>query len=89
MSDLIDRDEAIKAFEEYVGLNKNSCDAHHMILSILRSLPSQVICCRDCKYSHITASGECKYCDIWFPDEKTYVSGDFFCAYGERRENNE
>lgn len=40
MSDLISRQMAIKKFEEYVGLSKVSCDAHHMILSILRSLPS-------------------------------------------------
>lgn len=40
MSDLISRQKAIKKFEEYVGLSKVSCDAHHMILSILRSLPS-------------------------------------------------
>lgn len=43
MSDLIDRQKAIEKFEEYVGLSKNSYDAHHMILSILRSLPSKNI----------------------------------------------
>lgn len=40
MNDLIDRQKAIEKFEEYVGLSKASCDAHHMILSILRSMPS-------------------------------------------------
>ncbi len=45
----------------------------------------EIICCKDCKHSTITALGACKYCDVWFPDEATYVDGDFFCASAERR----
>lgn len=42
--------------------------------------------CRECKYAHMTYNGECKYCDIWFPDEKIYMSGDYYCGSAERRE---
>lgn len=45
-----------------------------------------VVRCKDCKYATMTVNGECKYCDIWFPDEKTYIDGDYFCASGERKE---
>ncbi len=44
-----------------------------------------VIRCRDCKYSHMTYDGKCKYCDIWFPDEDEYMDGDYFCASAEQR----
>lgn len=45
----------------------------------------QVVRCRDCKYSHMTYDGKCKYCDIWFPDEDEYMDGDYFCASAEQR----
>ena len=45
----------------------------------------EVVHCKDCKYAHMTVNGECKYCDIWFPDEKTYAPGNYFCADGERK----
>ena len=45
-----------------------------------------IIRCNECKYAHMTANGECKYCDIWSPDEKVYLSGDYFCASAERKE---
>ena len=47
----------------------------------------EVIRCKDCKYSRMTFDGECKYCDVWFPDEKTYMDGNYFCASAERRED--
>ena len=47
----------------------------------------EVITCKDCKHAHMTYGGECKYCDKWEEDgEALYLDGDFFCAYGERRE---
>lgn len=50
----------------------------------------EVVRCRDCRYSHMTFSGSCKYCDNWNEDgEALYLDGDFFCAYGERREDGE
>ena len=45
----------------------------------------EVVRCKDCKYAHMTYAGECKYCDIWFPDEPAYADGTFYCAAGERR----
>ena len=45
----------------------------------------EIIHCKDCKFAHMTVGGECKYCDIWFPDEKTYMPGDYFCASAESR----
>lgn len=47
-----------------------------------------VVRCRECKYSRMTVNGECKYCDIWFPDEAEYVDGDYYCASGERKDGD-
>lgn len=44
-----------------------------------------IVHCKECKYATMTMDGECKYCDVWFPDEKLYLSGDYFCGDGERR----
>ena len=46
----------------------------------------EVVRCKDCKYAHMTMDGECKYCDIWFPDEKEYMDGDYYCASGDRKD---
>lgn len=54
----------------------------------LKSVPPaqpEIIRCKDCKYAHMTNDGQCKYCDIWFPDEKVYVDGDHYCASAERK----
>ena len=45
----------------------------------------EVVHCKDCKYAHMTVDGLCKYCDIWFPDEEVYASGNHFCADGLRK----
>ena len=45
----------------------------------------EIIRCKDCKYANMTTDGECKYCDIWFPDEKVYMPGDYYCGSAERR----
>lgn len=49
----------------------------------------EVVRCRDCKYAHMTVNGECKYCDIWFPDESEYIDGDYYCASGERKDGKD
>ena len=43
---------------------------------------------RDCKHAKLTYRNECKYCDFWQEDgnEALYLDGDFFCAAGERRD---
>lgn len=45
-----------------------------------------VVFCRDCKHSHMTYDGKCKYCDFWQEDGggALYLPKDFFCAAGER-----
>ena len=47
---------------------------------------AKIVRCKECKYATMTTDGECKYCDIWFPDEPVYTEGDYFCASGERKE---
>lgn len=60
---------------------------HHDERGIARSWDEvgKLVRCKDCKFSHMTYNGECKYCDIWFPDEKLYLDGDYFCADAELR----
>lgn len=45
-----------------------------------------VVYCCDCKHAHMTAGGECKYCDMFADMGDVYFSGMFFCAFGERKE---
>ena len=50
-----------------------------------------IIRCKDCKFAHMTMKTswrepECKYCDIWFPDEACYMDADYYCASAEKRE---
>lgn len=47
----------------------------------------EVVRCKDCKYAHMTYGGECKYCDVWEAEGEMYLDGDFYCAFGERRED--
>lgn len=62
-------------------------------LKQLDEMPSadvvEVVRCRDCKYAHLTYSGDCKQCDMWVDDDDLqltlYLDGDFYCSYGERR----
>ena len=48
-----------------------------------------VIRCRECEFAHMTFGGECKYCDAWADDEYLYLDGDFFCAFGKRRDEDD
>ena len=60
------------------------------VRSLLDILPAadvaEIVRCKDCKYAHMTMDGECKYCDIWFPDEKKYMDGNYYCASWERKD---
>ena len=64
--------------------------AHISVVSTINDFPAadvvEVVRCKDCKYAYMTTDGECKYCDIWFPDEKEYLDGDYYCASGERKD---
>lgn len=60
------------------------------ILNSIQQLPSaqpEIIRCKDCKYARLTSDGNCKYCDIWFPDEAEYMDGNYYCASAERKGN--
>lgn len=50
----------------------------------------KVVRCKDCKYGHMTYSGECKYCDLDVDEVgflvERYRDGDWYCASGEKRE---
>lgn len=53
----------------------------------------EIVRCRDCKHAMISATGVCKYCEMFvLPDTDGYGADaqvnlplDFFCAWGERR----
>lgn len=81
---------------------KSECDVNTSIRQAfekgfkigIKKVPSadavEVVRCKDCKYSHMTYDGLCKYCDEWDEDgEALYLEGDFYCAWGERREDGE
>lgn len=50
-----------------------------------------VVRCKECKHAHMTYEGLCKHCDAWKDDDgiclELYVSGDYYCADGERKES--
>lgn len=53
----------------------------------------EVVRCKDCKFAYMTYDGDCKYCECWKDDDDNYlelcVSGDFYCAWGERKNSEE
>ena len=56
----------------------------------LAEIADKLVLCKDCKHSHMTYDGRCKYCDKWEEDgEALYLEGDFYCAFGKRREDGE
>ena len=96
MSDLISRQAVLDYpirldhYDEEHG-NRHFVLGIESVMECVEYLPSadavEVVRCKDCKYAHMTYGGECKYCDMWKEDgEALYLDGDFFCAYGERRE---
>lgn len=50
----------------------------------------EIVQCKECKNSHMTYDGKCKYCDLERDDDdnfiECYFDGDHFCSDGERRE---
>ena len=50
-----------------------------------------IVRCKECKHAHMTYGGDCKYCDMWKDDDdfciELYLDGDFYCAYGERKDH--
>lgn len=88
MSDLIDKQAVIDALYDWREHSMTDAEAWHLkqVIFDIKFMPSlEIIRCKDCKHSHMTIDGLCKYCDIWFPNEKMYVDGKHFCASAEKR----
>lgn len=73
--------------KEVIAEYKTADDGVEIVLHV----ENEVIRCKDCKFAHMTApkfgrEPECKYCDIWFPNEKVYLEGNYYCASAERKE---
>ena len=97
MSDLISRQDALNQItaidtsiipyvktREYVDVLKN------YVIKTIETLPSaepkrKIIYCKDCRFAHLTVKGRVKYCDVWFPETKTYLDADNFCSSAEKR----
>ena len=94
-SDFISKAEVLEIYSELYWFDSD-CEVVSKaevdkIYERLQSLPSadavEVVWCKDCKHSHMTHDGRCKYCDeLDAEGEAWFFEGDFFCAYGERRE---
>lgn len=79
-----------KKFYSIASYGKNNDYAYSRIVETISKAVDidsleEVVHCKDCKYAHMTVNGECKYCDIWFPDEEVYASGNHFCAGGVKK----
>ena len=93
MSDLVRREDI-----PYIDLNSDMPHSSVRVWVAFKEqvdvLPSadavEVVRCKDCRYSHMTYDGGCKYCDKWNEDgEALYLDGDFYCSYGEHKDGKE
>ena len=97
MDDLISRQDAIDAlgekplvWDDLSDFDLGKAAQWSDDVDAIKALPSaqpEIIRCKDCKYSRMTVDGDCKYCDIWFPDEAEYMDGNYYCGSAERRED--
>ena len=78
---------------EYIGEDTREISIMNAekALDVIENLPSaeserKIIYCKDCKFAHLTIKGEVKYCDVWFPETKMYLSEDDFCSSAEKRD---
>ena len=83
MSDVINR-HGVSAWLENIGYPKLA----EVVMDKKRfpSIQPEIIKCGECKYAHITYSGEVKYCDFWETEDPIYMSADNFCSNAERIE---
>ena len=79
----VDKDELLKALQ----YDRNQYQKGYT------DRDSEIVRCKDCAYAHKTYDGDCKYCDMFTDDDgnsiERYRSGDWFCADGKRRTNND
>lgn len=96
MSDLVKRSDILNALIEKGQKSKRYKWGESWELNLteikeaIESVPSEeperkIIYCKDCKFAHLTTKGSVKYCDVWFPEEKTYLRADDFCSSVEKR----
>ena len=89
MSKYIKLEDAIHNINlEVTGRKEYTGDMKANLFFALDDLPTiDIVRCEECKYAHMTYGGECKYCDKWSLEDSLYLDGDFFCSYGERKDN--
>lgn len=80
--------KAIRVYECYPkSASEETKEAIDMAIEAL-SAPTDIVHCKECKYSHMTYGGLCKYCDMWVEvGDALYLEGDFYCGFGKRRED--
>ena len=85
MPKLVNVDELIER------VYREQLDNRELIAQMIKSISTidaePVIRCKDCKYAYMTYDGECKYCDVWEAEGEMYLDGDFYCAFGKRKED--
>ena len=72
---------------------ENALGGHYGIsLTEINKIPAadvvEVVRCKDCIHASMTSDGTCKYCAVWFQDEALYLDGDYYCADGERKNDD-
>lgn len=100
MPRLIDKRDAIKHLKKLLKNNIMPTEWYEgakSAITLLKKEPTvdavEVVRCKDCKHASLTYDGECKYCQRWkekYDGESVslYLDGDFYCAFGERREDD-
>lgn len=90
MSELIDKQKVLeKLWELDSFVDIDGMAITREAIKLIENIPVvEIIHCKDCKYSHMTIDGFCKYCDLWFPNEEMYESGEHFCAKAKRKSND-
>lgn len=93
MARLIDADALKKAimaepWKEQINAVRLTVDYINIIIDEQPTVDAvPVVRCEDCKHAYLTYDGEVKYCEIFDKEEAVYLPPSFFCAYGERRNN--
>lgn len=87
---LIDADALEKSLEKLWNVHDDQDFANKDVWREIKNAPTieperKIIYCKDCRFAHLTTDGEVKYCDVWFPETKTYLSADDFCSSAEKR----
>ena len=81
----------IEAEHKYLDLNEIDYKEYEQMVEPLRDVEC-IVRCKDCRFAHMTYDGLCKQCDNATDDDDIkltlYLPGDFYCAFGERKEGD-